>query len=370
MFGFGEKQFIGIDVGTSSVKIVELKMSGNKPILVNYAWMPIDNLLDDRGIKESYFEVALPEYLKRMIKEGHFSSREAIFSIPAFGGLITLIEFPNIEKSELDQAIRFEARKYIPMSLDDVILSWDVVKKDVSTRLLNRKDAGEEKKLEEKEKGVGENRLEVLLVAAPKNKVAKYEQLAIDAKLKLNAIEIESFSLVRSLIGNDQGNFVIVDIGSRICNIILVEKGVIKANRNMDAGGRDITKVIARSINVDNERAEKLKVSDNNFLSAESNVKFPVIDLIIGEVVRVIKAYYKDGDEAALDGIILSGGTARFSGLDEYFSKTLNIKTIIGNPLSRVDYDKRLQPQTAELGSYFSVAIGLALSGFDKYLKK
>ncbi len=370
MFGFGEKQFIGIDIGTSSVKMVELKMNGNKPSLVNYAWMPIDNLLDDRGIKESYFEVALPEYLKRMLKEGNFSSREAIFSIPSFGGLITLIEFPNIGKKELDQAIRFEAKKYIPMSLDDVALSWEVIKKEIPSRILDRSNVAEEKKPATEEENDEESKLEVLLVAAPKNKVAKYEQLAVATKLKLHSIEIESFSLVRSLVGNDQGNFVIVDIGSRICNIILVEKGVIKANRNMDAGGRDITKVIARSINVDAERAEKLKIATNNFLSVESNMKFPVIDLIIGEVARVVKAYGKGGNEAALDGIILSGGTARLSGLDEYFSKALNIKAIIGNPLSRVEYDSKLQPRMAELGSYLSVAVGLALNGLEGQSKK
>jgi type IV pilus assembly protein PilM len=370
MFGFGEKRFIGVDVGTSNVKIVELKISGNKPVLTNYAWIPIvGGLSDGREAKASYFEVALPEYIKKMLKEAHISSRDAIFSIPAFGGLITLIEFPDMEKKELDQAVRFEARKYIPMSLDDVILSWEVVRKNSPKRLIDKKNVLEEKELKEGERK-SEGKLEILLVAAPKNKVSKYEQLAKDSGLRLRSIEIESFSLVRALIGNDQGNFVIVDIGSRICNIILVEKGVIKVNRNMDAGGRDITKVISRSVNVDSDRAEKLKVSENNFLSGESNMKFPVVDLIVGEVSRVIKAYYKDDREGLLDGVILSGGTAKFSGLEEYFSKNLGIKTILGNPLGRVEYDQKLRPKLSELGSYFSVAVGLALSGFDEELNK
>ncbi|EKE10767.1 MAG: Type IV pilus assembly protein PilM [uncultured bacterium] len=370
MFGFGDKRYIGIDVGTSSVKIIELKVSGNKPVLTNYAWIPIDTSIEEKDIKSSYFELALPEHIKRMIKESRISSREAIFSIPAFGGLITLIEFPSIEKNELDQAIAFEARKYIPMSLDDVILSWEVVKKNSSKRMIVKKNSLHDHDQEAENNQDNGDKMEVLLVAAPKKKVAKYEKLAKDANLKIKSIEIESFSLVRSLIGNDQGNFVIVDIGSRVCNIILVEKGIIKVNRNMDAGGRDITKIIARSMNVDNERAEKLKNAENNFLSEESHIKFPVIDLILGEVSRVIKTYYKDSKEDLLDGVILSGGTAGFSGLVEYFSKTLNIRTIIGNPLGRVEYDKRLESRINELGNRFSISIGLALSGFDESTKK
>lgn len=371
MFGFGEKRFVGIDIGTANVKIVELKMNVNKPVLVNYAWMSLDSLEKKKDPKSSYFDVVLPEYLKRMLKEAGIGSRQVYLSIPSFGGLVTIIKFPAIEKKELDQAVMFEAKKYIPMSLDDVVLSWDVVKKGVPKRLSIKNAPGDSVEItdnDEKKESAGD--LEVLLVAAPKDKIAKYEQLASDADLKIKLIEIESFSLVRSLVGEDQGNFVIVDIGARVCNIILVEKGIIKVNRNMDAGGKDITKTIARSMNVDGDRAEKLKTTDNNFLSAESNIKFPVVDLIAGEVARVIKTYYGDEAQSSIDAIILSGGSAKFSGLAEHFSKTLDIKTIIGNSLGRVEYDQRLEPRISEIGSFFSVAIGLALSGTDEYLKK
>lgn len=364
MFGFGKNKFLGIDIGTSTIKIVEIKMSSGKPTLSNYAWMKVGNLGD---IKFSSFDSTLPLYLKKVIKEGNFKSRKAYASIPAFGGLITIIEFPEMTKEDLDQAIRFEAHKYIPTSLEDVVLSWDIVNKKTGNRLLKKN--GEEAKVKS---GAAEpaDKIQVLLVAAPKNKVAKYEQLMKTSGLDLKSIEVESFALLRSLVGNDQGNFVIVDIGSRVCNIILVEKGVIKVNRNIDAGGRDITKAVARGMNISEDRAEKVKMSSKDFLARESNVNFPSLDLIISEIKRVLGVFYKNDGGSKIDGVILSGGTAELAGIGKYFSDALGTRTIIGNPLRRVEYDAILEPKLNEIKSQLSVSIGLALKGAEEYLRK
>jgi type IV pilus assembly protein PilM len=364
MFGFGKNKFLGIDIGTSTIKIVEIKMSSSKPTLSNYAWMKVGNLGD---IKYSSFDSTLPLYLKKIIKEAGFKSREGYVSIPASGGLITLIEFPEMSREDLDQAIRFEAHKYIPTSLEDVVLSWDIVNKKTASHLL--KKAGDELKAKN-DAPEPADKIQVLLVAAPKNKVAKYEQLAKNAELELKSIEVESFALLRSLVGNDQGNFVVVDIGARVCNIILIEKGVIKVNRNIDAGGKDITKTIARSMNIDEERAERMKMSGKDFLSKESNITFPSLDLIIGEVKRVLGAFYKNDDGSKIDGVIISGGTAGLSGIDQYFSDSLGTRVIIGNPLRRIEYDAVLEPKLSAIKSQLSVSIGLALKGAEEYLRK
>lgn len=368
MLGFGKKIFIGIDIGTSSIKIVELTVKGNKPVLTNYAWIDIndsDSIMKDES-KPTYFDTILPAYIKKMLKESKMSGSDVCLSIPSSGGLITLIKLPNMEIEELDQAIRFEAHKYIPVSLDDVVLSWDIINDPSKSVVKNKTAVTEVAEVVDGE----DSKVEILLVAAPKNKIIKYEQLAKDIKLSLKSIEIESFSLVRSLIGNDQGSFIIVDIGSRVCNIILVEKGIIKANRNIDAGGKDISRIIAQSMNVSELKADTLKYSGKNFLNGESNVDFPVIDLIIAEISRVLNSYYKENTRVAVDGIILSGGTASLTGIAEYFSRTLGIKTTIGNPLGRIECDKRIDAEIKKIGKRFSVAAGLALSGVDEYLKK
>jgi type IV pilus assembly protein PilM len=353
-FGMGKKIFVGIDLGTSAIKMVELRISGGKPVLSNYAWMPIGDLAGVNDMNSTYLDIALPEYIKKMYKAAGFSGKDVYASIPAFGGLITLIELPEMSHEEMEQAIRFEAHKYIPTSLDEVVLSWDIV---------GEKKIGQEAPDSDK-------KVQVLLVAASKNKIAKYEEVIRGAGLTLKAIEIESISMVGSLVGNDLGNFIIVDIGARICNIIYVEKGIIKANRNIDAGGSDITRIIAKGMGIDEDRAEKMKVSSRNFFSIETRMSFPALDLIVSEVSRMIKVLCPAETGCKINSIILSGGTANLVGVQNYFSEYLKIKTIVGNPFSRIEYDKRLESAVAGMKTQFSVCVGLALKGVEQVLEK
>lgn len=363
MFGFDKNRFVGIDVGTSAVKIVEIEEVNKKPVLSNYAWVELGQ--SEGEIKSASFETVLPEYIKRMANESGMRSRDAYVSIPSFGGLITLIEFPPMSDTDLNQAIKYEAHKYIPTSLDDIVLSWDIVNRYGGSVVRKKSDTSQidSSAANQREK------IQVLLVAAPKTKVEKYERLVRDSGFRLKSIEIESFSLVRSLVGNDPGNFVIVDIGSRVCNIILVERGVIKVNRNIDAGGRDMTRAISKSMNIDEARAEKLKVSGKNFLNQNVNVYLPVFDLIAAEVKRVLESHYKTKQNSKVDGVILSGGTAGIAGIDKFFSESLQLKVIMGNPFARVEYDSKLEPKINETKSQLSVCVGLALKGFEENVK-
>jgi len=345
---------MGIDVGSSTLKIAELELKNDKPYLSNYAWMPILDATGNKSVSSKFFESILPEYLKKIIKVAGFKGKNACIAIPSFEGLITLIDFPQMPKGDMDQAIKFEAQKYIPTSLDNVVINWQIVPEDLD----QTPQAGSQK------------RIKVLLVAASKDKIIAYEKVAGAVGLKLEGIEIENLAMVNSLIGNDKGRFIIVDIGFRVCNIIYVEKGVIKANRNIDAGGDDITDTIAKSMGISLGRAERLKTSDKNFMNIESNIHFSALDMIYQEVARIISAVLGQGKGGELDAIILSGGTAGMTGLKDFFQNKFNVKTIIGNPLSRVDYDKRLESVIGEVKDRFSVSIGLALMGIETQLKK
>jgi len=367
--GFGKKVFVGIDIGTSAIKIVELKVAGGKPILSNYAWMSLGKLSGVDNDKLAHFDTLLPQYIKKMLKEAKIKGKETHVSLPAFGGLITLIDFPEMAEKDMEQAIRFEAQKYIPTSLDEVAMSWDIIGKSGETNTAKVIEKKEEADLDATDQSTEKNKVQVLLVAASRNKVEKYEKLIKSVGLKLKSIEIESFSMVRSLVGNDPGNFIIVDIGSRICNIILVEKGMIRGNRNIDAGGKDITRTIAKSMGMEEVGAERLKLSGQNFFKQESAVNLPSLDIISGEITRLVNSFHKGAAQADLDGIILSGGTANLAGIREYFAQSLGIKVISGNPFSRIGYNKKLEPVLGKIGPQFSVCIGLALKGAENYLK-
>lgn len=357
MFGLGAKKILGIDIGSAGIKVVEVRFQGGKPHLRNYAWMNVSGIgkINDT---QSLPDEVLSACLKRVIKEGDFSAKKANLAIPASGGLVTLIEFPASIEGDLDQAIRFEAHKYIPSALEDVVFSWDVVgRKNSGNKIINRKEDQNNKPDPQKK---DDGKLEILLVAASKNKVERYEKIIKDAGIELESVELESFSLVRSLVGKDQRNFLIVDIGHRICNIILSEKGIIKVSRNIDVGGRDLTRIISRSMNLDERRSEQVKMT-SDFFQESSSVDFPPLEVIAGEIKRILDNHYGKDDRSKLDGVILSGGTAGLKGLAKHFSKIIGVEVFFGNPFGRLVLSEEVKPLSEKIKSNFGVAVGLAI---------
>jgi len=350
MFGFGRKKILGVDIGTSALKIVELELRKDRPYLSNYTWMPIPDITEKiNDTTNIFFETTIPECLVRMIKTAKLKEKKAYMAIPALGGIITIIDFPKMPSEDMEQAIKYEAHKYIPTSLDEVSISWDIIGDSFSGG------------------NVPEKKIQVFLVAASKSKILSYEKIAKEAHLQLKGIEIENIAMVNALVGNDKGNFIIVDIGYRVCNIVFVEKGIIRANRNIDAGGNDFTRTIVRGMGITEERAEAMKISGKNFFKAQPGLHFSILDLIIGEVSRILDVLPKNGNQSSIDALILSGGTASLVGLKEFFEEKIGVRTIIGNPFSRVDYDKKLEPVINSMKSRFSVSMGLALKGLEMY---
>ena len=127
-----------------------------------------------------------------------------------------------------------------------------------------------------------------------------------------------------------------------------------------------MTRVIAKSLGITEERAENMKVSGQDFFSAQSEIRFPTVDVIIGEVSRILSMLSGGGAVAAVDSIILSGGTANLKGLKEFIAERTGLKTVIGDPFSRIDCDKRLEPALDKIKASFSVSVGLALRGVNK----
>ncbi len=353
-FSFGRSSFLGIDIGMSTIKIVELKSRHDKIYLSNYAWLPIGKLgQKNDNINSNFFKITLPKYLKKTIKEAKIKEKKAYVAIPASGGLITLIDFPDVPDSDVEQAIKFEAHKYIPTSLDEVGLSWEIIDDNQASSSENKK-----------------NKKKVLLVVASKNKIIAYEKIVNKAGLKSKGIEIESIPLIRSLVGNDKGNFFIIDIGYKVCNIIYVQKNIIVANRNINAGGKDLTNTIAKALGVTYEKAEAIKISHKNLFSLESNIQFSSLEIISQEIARIIESLSRNGNQPNIDALILSGGTAKLTGLTEFFQRKFKIKTIVGNSFSRINYDNQLEPFINKIKSQFGISVGLALMGLESYNRK
>lgn len=361
LFSKDKGRHIGIDIGTSAIKIVELSYKDQKPYLENYGWIDLEAAIhvnDPKEIKLQSYEDSLKLCLQELCHSMNIKNSPVYVSMPGFSGLITMIEFPEMSAEELENAIQFEAHKYIPTSIEEIAMSWDIVGHEGKNSLTEDKQEKSSK-------------IQVLLVAAPKKEIMRYERLVGAADLPIGAIELETFSIARALVGDDAGNSLIIDIGLRATNIIFVEKGVVKVNRNIDVGSSEITKAIAESMNISKQRAEMLKKSDKDIVnSKESNIVVPMLELISGEALRIMTSYKKRNPDSRIDAVILSGGTAHMKGIGEYFTKALQTRTIVGNPWRRVVSSDEVRRHLDKLGASFSVAIGLALRGIEEYQRK
>lgn len=346
---FSKNRFLGVDFGTASIKMVELELRGGKPELVNYGEAIL--LAPDGGasVPIRSFKEDMMLRFRALLERMHPETNEMYVSMPSFLGLISLIDFPEMSESELEESVKFEAHKYIPSPLEDVALSWE----SLGTKDVPLPDGS----------GV-QKKIEVLLVAALNKEVWQYEGYVHDAGYALKLLELETFSIARAMVGNDPGIFIVIDIGARAANLVLVEGGYVKMSRNIDAGGKDVTRTLSESLNISLDRAETLKRSNKDFLnSRETAVIFPAVEMIVSEATRMMEAWKAKRPDSRFDGVILSGGTAHMTGVSQYFSSRLGVPATLGDPWRNVVCPKALAPSIDRMGSSFSVALGLALYG-------
>ncbi len=346
MFGLTHPTYLGIDFGTASIKAIELREKKGIIELVNFAEVSLANLQrDGAGVGENYDEL-LVQYLKALLQRMNPVTEAAYIAMPAFIGLISLVNFPEMAESELEEAVQYEAKRFIPASLEDIALSWDII---------GTVQAAD-----------GSIRQEVLVVAALKNEVLRYRHYAETSGLEMKFLELETFSLARSAVGAQQDMVLLIDIGARATNLLLVQNGLVRVSRNLNVGGKDLTHTLTETLDITAERAEVLKRSSKDFLNEpEAKIIFPALELIIEEGNRLLATHSEQYPEQVCREVVLSGGSAALSGITQYFEKAFSRPTRKANPWGRIQYDPKYRQDIEDLGTSFSVAIGLALVGID-----
>lgn len=358
MFGFSKPTFLGIDFGTSSIKAVELRVEDGQVLLNNYAEINLTTIERGGDDSQGNYDARVTTYLRALLDRLQPKTKEVYVAMPAFIGLVALAEFPKMSEKELEEAIQFEAHKYIPSPLEEVALSWEIVGETPGPPPAD----GEKPAL---------GKVEVLLVAALNKEVERYESYVKSVGYDMQLLELETFSMVRSVVDGDQGVYLVVDIGSRATNLVLVENGLVKVSRNLDVGGRDVTRTLTEGLGISEERAESLKKSSKDYLNTPgTKLIFPALEAIGSEMQRLIAMHQMRHPDRPINGIILSGGTAGLTGLSDYYSALLHLPVTIGNPWERVGHPAEVESAVNRMGTAFSVALGLALQGANRALKK
>jgi len=344
---FSTNSYLGIDIGSTSIKIVELKKERGELRLLTYGFSEnISDLTRDDGRENAEY---LAKIINKICAEAGALSRNAVAALPTFSVFSSIINLPNINQKEISSAVHWEAKKVIPLPLEEMVLDWKTIS-NPST------DEGEKNK---------KNNINVLLTGAPKTLVKKYISIFKEAQINLLSLETETFSLIRSLLGNDKTTVMLVEIGANTTDISIINRSIPILNRSMDIGGFTITKAISNNLNIGIKRAEQFKYDLGITSMGLDNEVVPqtIIDTIspvINEIKYMLNLYQNKNNKR-IEKIVLSGGSSLLPNFINYLSKVLDVNVIIGDPWSRISCPADLKPVLSEIGPMYSVAVGLAM---------
>lgn len=351
---------LGIDIGTSGIKIVELASEGGRHKLVNYAIYELhaaDGQADASRNIMDLNDQEVAEAIAQTIKNAGIKARTTVASVSSFSTFATVIQLPYTTEEELAKTIPFEARKYIPVPLDQVVLDWSIV--GVANNAGSDAAALEPTTVAP---AAGAT-VEVFLAAVPKDETARYQRIMKAAGLDLVALELENSALIRAVLGNDLSPTAILNIGGRSTSIVIVSKGYERLSHNYEIGGYEITNAIARALNVDSAQAESLKHRYGLIDSPENKARgamLSLIDLIVFETRRTVQSY-EQAQSTKVSRIVLLGGLANMPGLPGYLKQKIDRDVLVGNVFARLLYPQELAPLVQALSNTLAIAVGSAM---------
>lgn len=370
---FGPKKsdtFLGVDIGASGIKLVELANRKGRAQLMTYGYTELPSTEGGDALFEQPKEAGL--LLAELVRKSGVKATQAMAALPSSRVFTTILSVPALkDKKLLKPMIDAEVAKLSPLPISEMItystfLDGDeqVVKKDVKKGEVDQTPGATEKDQEKKK------HVRVLVTGAAKTFVQKYIEIFKAAKLELKAIDTESFAFVRSLVGKDKSPVVILDLGARRTNIIIVEKGIPFVTRSINIGGALVTDRLKGQMNIGDEDAERMKrdmvhmPTQTSGLPGDLPKLFEsVLQPLVNEIRYALQLYagMELSEEKKVEKIILTGGSSQLPRLAEYLAEVLNMNVYRGDPWARVVHAKDLTTVLEEIGPRMSVAIGLGM---------
>lgn len=358
LFGGNKKHsFLGVDIGASSIKVVELLNEKGRPKLMTYGYSerrPGDVLVspfdDTRGTAD---------LIMQLCKKAGTTSSAVMAALPSSSIFSTIIAVPRKkDEKEMKPLIDAQVSKLTPLPLSEMITYSTYV------------DDLKQPKGEKNQDKLKRDYVRVLVTGSAKSLVQKYIEIFKYAKLNLQAIDTEPFALIRALVGKDKSAIMIVDIGFKRTNITVVEKGIPFLTRSINIGGSSVTKRIMEQMGMDEAQAEQFK-TDLGMLPPQTPTVAGGLPAILESVMlpivnemRYSFELYENMEQSELDKVekvIVTGGTSHLPHIPEFFAETLNMNVYRGDPWARVVYPEELRPVLEDIGPKMSVPIGLAM---------
>lgn len=347
MFGMGrKKETVGLDIGASSVKAVQLKPVRGGHRLVRLGIAPlhpetiVDGVIMDSGTVISA--------VQQIFTENQIKSKDVVVAVSGHSVIVKKIKVGRMKLEELEEQIPFEAEQYVPYAIEDVNLDFQILEGT----------------------SPGANEMDVLLVAVKKDIINDYLSIISTAGLQAVVVDVDAFALQNAFeiafeVEKDQV-VGLVNLGAAVMNINILQGGLSEFTRDSALGGNRYTESIQKMLGLSYEQAESLKLGGEVEGRTYEDAR-PAIEMVntevAGEIRRSFDFFRSSSHSDTIHRVVLSGGCARLPGLVEYLSENLEIPCELANPLRNIKADpKTFDPEyLGVIAPQLAVSVGLAL---------
>jgi len=344
MLGFGKaKTVVGLDIGSSAVKAVELRASGKGYRVTAIASEPVppDSIVDGAIIDGG----AVAEAIRRLFGQKGFKAKDVAASLSGNSVIVKKISLPVMTEQELSESISWEAEQYIPFDIQDVNLDYQVL------------DAGGERN----------GTMDVLLVAAKKEKIADYTNVITQAGRRAVVVDVDAFALQNAYEANYGASpevVVLLNAGASATNVNIISNGQSLFTRDVSLGGNAYTEAVQRELNLPFDLAELAKKGvpiDGHTFADVRPVLHAITENVLLEIQKTFDFFKATAASDRIDRIVLSGGASAVDGFAESLAERFGIPVEHFDPFRQVAFEKPPAGDVAELAATAAVAVGLAL---------
>jgi type IV pilus assembly protein PilM len=352
---FGKKKsqsVIGVDVGSSSLKVVQLRREGQTVVLETYGELALGPYAGGEvGQATNLPADKIAETLKDLLRESNVTTNDTGISIPFSRSLLTLVELPRRDDAQEQRTvIELEARKYIPVPISEVQLDWFIIPEPLP------------------EGAAPPEKVKVLVVAVHTDELTLLEGVVRGAALQATFFEIEIFSTIRSVVNEPVLPVMVLDIGASATKVYVVEHGVVALSHNIPQGGQDVTRAISTAHGLPIAQAELLKkqygLTANSGTFERATVE-TIFSRIFDEARRVV-AQYESANQKSVSRIVLTGGGGVTKELGAFAKQFFSIEVEVADPFAKTQAPAFMRPVLADIGPEFAVAVGLALRKLEE----
>lgn len=335
---------VGVDIGASSIKVVELSMRRDVPTLETYGELqlgPYGEVAVGQTVTLSAEKTT--EALVDILRESSVAAKRAAVPISYRASLVTSFSVPTTDEERIDAIVPIEARKYIPATLREVSFDWFPIAQDKESQYTK-----------------------ILLAAIHNDQIGRYRTVVTKAGLAIAATEIELFSALRSVLRQSDADTAVIDFGANATKLYIAHHGTVSRTHTVRMHGAGLTDVIATELNVSFKEAEQLKRTFGIAPDADkrvSKVLRGVIERGLREAKQVMVRHA--AEQIQVQNIVITGGGALLRGISEYAQDFFQCSVTRAHPFAKVSYPAFMEDMLTEAGPLFSVSIGAALRGIE-----